>query len=35
MMPVPTSKVSVRLTVTYADFKGESALFELLFKNER
>jgi phage terminase large subunit-like protein len=32
MVPVPTRKVSVRLTVTYAGFEGESALLESLFK---
>ncbi len=32
MMPVPTKKVSVRLTVTYAGFEGESDLLEALYK---
>jgi phage terminase large subunit-like protein len=32
MVPVPTRKVSVRLTVTYAGFEGESALLEDLYK---
>jgi hypothetical protein len=32
MVPVPTRKVSVRLTVTYAGFEGESALLESLYK---
>ena len=32
MVPVPTRKVSVRLTVTYAGFEGESALLEGLYK---
>ena len=32
MVPVPTRKVSVRLTVTYAGFTGESALLESLYK---
>jgi hypothetical protein len=32
MVPVPTRKISVRLTVTYAGFEGESALLESLFK---
>jgi phage terminase large subunit-like protein len=33
MVPVPTRKISVRLTVTYAGFEGESALLESLFKH--
>lgn len=32
MVPVPTRKVSVRLTVTYAGFSGESDLLESLYK---
>jgi phage terminase large subunit-like protein len=32
MVPVPTRKVSVRLTVTYAGFEGESKLLEDLYK---
>jgi hypothetical protein len=32
LVPVPTHKISVRLTVTYAGFEGESALLESLFK---
>jgi hypothetical protein len=32
MVPVPTRKVSIRLTVTYAGFEGESALLEGLYK---
>jgi phage terminase large subunit-like protein len=32
MIPVPTRKVSVRLTVTYAGFTGESDLLEGLYK---
>jgi hypothetical protein len=32
MVPVPTRKVSVRLTVTYAGFEGESELLEGLYK---
>ena len=32
MVPVPTRKVSVRLTVTYAGFEGESELLEDLYK---
>lgn len=32
MVPVPTRKVSVRLTVTYAGFTGESELLESLYK---
>ena len=32
MVPVPTRKVSVRLTVTYAGFSGESELLEDLYK---
>lgn len=32
MVPVPTRKVSVRLTVTYAGFAGESDLLEELYK---
>ncbi|HZS53053.1 MAG TPA: terminase TerL endonuclease subunit [Bryobacteraceae bacterium] len=32
MVPVPTRKVSVRLTVTYAGFEGESELLETLYK---
>jgi len=32
MIPVPTRKVSVRLTVTYAGFEGESELLEGLYK---
>ena len=32
MVPVPTRKLSVRLTVTYAGFEGESALLEELYK---
>src|SRR6516162_3619306 len=32
MVPVPTRKVSLRLTVTYAGFEGESELFEGLYK---
>ncbi len=32
MVPVPTRKVSIRLTVTYAGFEGESMLLESLYK---
>jgi phage terminase large subunit-like protein len=32
MVPVPTRKVSVRLTTTYAGFTGESKLLEELYK---
>jgi hypothetical protein len=32
MVPVPTRKISVRLTVTYAGFSGESELLEGLYK---
>ena len=32
MVPVPTRKVSTRLTVTYAGFEGESKLLEDLYK---
>ena len=32
MVPVPTRKVSVRLTCTYAGFEGESTLLEALYK---
>jgi hypothetical protein len=32
MVPVPTRKVSVRLTVTYAGFSGESKLLEDLYR---
>jgi len=32
MVPVPTRKVSVRLTTTYAGFEGESDLLETLYK---
>jgi phage terminase large subunit-like protein len=32
MVPVPTRKVSARLTVTYAGFEGESTLLEDLYK---
>jgi phage terminase large subunit-like protein len=32
MVPVPTRKVSVRLTVTYAGFEGESEVLEDLYK---
>ena len=32
MVPVPTRKVSARLTVTYAGFENESALLESLYK---
>ena len=32
MVPVPTRKVSVRLTVTYAGFEGESELLESLYR---
>ncbi|MGH8011730.1 MAG: terminase TerL endonuclease subunit [Candidatus Binataceae bacterium] len=32
LVPVPTRKVSVRLTSTYAGFEGESTLLESLFK---
>jgi Phage Terminase len=32
MVPVPTRKVSVRLTTTYAGFEGESELLEDLYK---
>jgi hypothetical protein len=32
LVPVPTRKVSVRLTVTYAGFEGESELLEGLYK---
>jgi phage terminase large subunit-like protein len=32
MVPVPTRKISVRLTVTYAGFEGESVLLERLYK---
>lgn len=32
MVPVPTRKISVRLTVTYAGFTGESTLLEDLYK---
>jgi hypothetical protein len=33
MVPVPTRKVSARLTVTYAGFEGESILLEELYKH--
>jgi hypothetical protein len=32
MVPVPTRKVSARLTVTYAGFEGESVLLEELYR---
>jgi hypothetical protein len=32
MVPVPTRKVSARLTTTYAGFEGESQLLEGLYK---
>jgi phage terminase large subunit-like protein len=32
MVPVPTRKISIRLTVSYAGFIGESALLEGLYK---
>jgi phage terminase large subunit-like protein len=32
MVPVPTRKVSARLTVTYAGFENESALLESIYK---
>jgi phage terminase large subunit-like protein len=32
MVPVPTRKISVRLTTTYAGFEGESILLEDLYK---
>lgn len=32
MVPVPTRKISVRLTVTYAGFEGESKLLESQYK---
>jgi hypothetical protein len=32
MVPVPTRKVSIRLTVTYAGFEGQSAQLEGLYK---
>ena len=32
MVPVPTRKISVRLTVTYAGFEGESELLQSLYK---
>jgi len=32
MIPVPTRRVSIRLTTTYAGFEGESALLEGLYK---
>jgi phage terminase large subunit-like protein len=32
MVPVPTRKVSCRLTTTYAGFEGESTLLEELYK---
>jgi len=32
MVPVPTRAVSVRLTITYAGFEGESDLLEALYK---
>ena len=32
MVPVPTRKISARLTVTYAGFEGESELLEGLYK---
>jgi phage terminase large subunit-like protein len=32
LVPVPTRKVSVRLTTTYAGFEGESELLEQLYK---
>jgi phage terminase large subunit-like protein len=32
MVPVPTRAISVRLTVTYAGFEGESELLERLYK---
>jgi phage terminase large subunit-like protein len=32
MVPVPTRKVSMRLTVTYAGFEGESELLESIYK---
>ena len=33
MVPVPTRKISARLTVTYAGFEGESNLLEDLYKS--
>jgi phage terminase large subunit-like protein len=33
MVPVPTRRVSVRLTVTYAGFEGESKLLEDLYRS--
>jgi hypothetical protein len=33
MVPVPTRRVSVRLTTTYAGFEGESELLEQLYKH--
>ena len=35
MVPVPTRKISLRLTVTYAGFEGESTLLEALYKRGR
>ena len=32
MVPVPTHKISIRLTVTYAGFEGESKLLEELYE---
>jgi Phage Terminase len=32
LIPVPTRKISCRLTITYAGFEGESALLEGLYK---
>src|SRR5581483_11336202 len=32
MVPVPTKKISCRLTTTYAGFEGESVLLESLYK---
>ena len=32
MVPVPTRKISIRLTVTYAGFEGESKLLEDLYR---
>jgi hypothetical protein len=33
MIPVPTRRVSVRLTTTYAGFEGESKLLEDLYRH--
>jgi hypothetical protein len=35
MVPVPTRKISVRLTTTYAGFEGESELLEDLYHRGR